>query len=81
MYYVESDNYMPVRGKEWYYHDMICYCLDMDIIKLENIKYAVKSSLLIPNCCYNKFIDCCYKNIGIKVNSRFIQRVETSNQI
>ena len=55
---------MPVRGNEWYYHDMICYCLDMDIIKLENIKYAIKSSLLLPKRYYNnKFIDYCYKNI------------------
>ena len=54
---------MPVRGNEWYYHDMICYCLDMDIIKLEDIKYAIKSPLLLPKRYYNKFIDYCYKNI------------------
>jgi hypothetical protein len=54
---------MPVRGNEWYYHDMICYCLDMDINKLENILYVIKSSLLLPKRYYNKFIDYCYKNI------------------
>ncbi len=54
---------MPVRGNEWYYHDMICYCLDMDIIKLEDIKYVIKSSSLLPKRYYNKFIDYCYKNI------------------
>ena len=38
LYYVETENYMPLRGNGWYYHNMICYCLDMDIIKLDNIK-------------------------------------------
>jgi hypothetical protein len=26
LYYVESDNYMPMRGNGWYYHNMIWYC-------------------------------------------------------
>ena len=54
---------MPVRGNEWYYHNMSCYCLDMDIIILKSIKYVIKSSLLLPKRYYNKFIDYCYKNI------------------
>ena len=54
---------MPLRGNGWYYHNMICYCLDMDIIKLDNIKYVIKSSLSLPKRYYNKFIDYCYKNI------------------
>jgi hypothetical protein len=37
LYYVESDNYMPLRGNGWYYHNMICFCLDNDIIKPDNI--------------------------------------------
>ena len=45
LYYVETDNYMPMRCNGWYYHNMVCYCLDNDIIKLDNIKYVIKSSL------------------------------------
>jgi len=63
LYYVESDNYMPLRGNGWYYHNMICYCLENNIIKLDNIKYVIKSSLTIKKNYYNKFIDHCYKNI------------------
>ncbi len=35
----------------------------MDIIKLENIKYVIKSSLSLSKRYHNKFIDFCYKNI------------------
>jgi len=63
LYYVESDNYMPLRGNGWYYHNMICYCIENNIIKLDNIKYVIKSSLTIKKNYYNKFIDYCYSNI------------------
>jgi hypothetical protein len=36
-YYVESDNYMPLRANGWYHHNMVCYCIENDIIKLDNI--------------------------------------------
>ena len=63
LYYVETDNYFPLRGNGWYYHNMICYCLENNIIKLDNIKYIIKSSLTIKKNYYNKFIDYCYNNI------------------
>ena len=63
LYYVESDNYMPLRGNGWYYHNMIWYCLENNIIKLDDIKFVIKSSLSLPRNYYNKFIDYCYKNI------------------
>jgi hypothetical protein len=47
LYYVESDNYMPLRGNGYYYHNMICCCIENIIIKLDNIKYVIKSSLTI----------------------------------
>ncbi len=34
-----------------------------DIIKLDNIKYVIKSSLTLKNDYYNKFIDYCYTSI------------------
>jgi hypothetical protein len=42
---------------------MIWYCLENIIIKLDNIKYVIKSSLSLPKNCDNKFIDRCHKNI------------------
>jgi hypothetical protein len=63
VYYVETDNYIPLRGNGWYYHNMIMYCLENSIIKLENIKYVAKSSLSLPKMYYNNFIDYCYDNI------------------
>ena len=63
LYYVETDNYFPLRCNGWYYHNMIWYCLENNIIKLDNIKYVIKSSLSLPSNYYNKFIDYCSKNI------------------
>ncbi len=54
---------MPLRANGWYYHNMVCYCLENNIITLDNIKYVVESSLSLPSNYYNKFIDYCYKNI------------------
>jgi 5-methylcytosine-specific restriction endonuclease McrA len=63
LYYVESENYMPLRCNGWYYHNMIVYCLQNDIIKLKDIKFVIKSSLTLKKDYYNQFINCCYNNI------------------
>ena len=63
LYYVESDNYLPLRGNGFYYHNMIWYCLENNIIKLDNIKYVIKSSLSLPRNYYNKFIDYVYNTL------------------
>ena len=63
LYYIESENYIPLRCNGWYYHNMVVYCLQNDIIKLENIKFVIKSSLTLKKDHYNKFIDYCYSNI------------------
>ena len=63
LYYVESDNYMPLRDNSWVYHNMVCYCLENDIIALDNIKYVIKSSLSLKKDYYYKFTDYCYTNI------------------
>jgi hypothetical protein len=73
---LNTDKYMPLRGNGnngWYYHNLICYCLDKDIIKLENIKYVIRSSLSLPKRYYNKLIEYCYKILKIIVNLRLIQ--------
>ena len=28
LYYIESDNYIPLRGNGWYYYPMVDYCLN-----------------------------------------------------
>ena len=63
IYYVETDNYLPLRGNGWYYYPMIDYCLTNNIIKEENIKYTVQSSMSIPANYFNEFIDYCYNNL------------------
>ncbi len=62
-YYVESDNYIALRANGWYYHNMVKYSLDNNIITHDNIKYEIISSLSIPSNYYNEFIEYCYTNI------------------
>ena len=63
LYYVETENILPLRGNGWYYHNMIDYCLENDIITKDNIKYTIQSSLTIPCNYYNKFIKYCDEHI------------------
>ena len=73
IYFVETDNYFPLRGNGWYSHAMIDYVLGKNIITKENISYVVYSSLTAPKDYFNKFIDYIYgMNDGyekLKVNS------------
>jgi 5-methylcytosine-specific restriction endonuclease McrA len=57
LYYVETDNYFPLHANGWYYHNMICYCIENNIIKLDNIKYVIKSSLTLKHDYFNGFIE------------------------
>ncbi len=41
---------------------MICYCLEKNIITLDNIKFVIKSTLTLKKDYYNKFIDYVYNN-------------------
>ena len=38
LYYIESDNYIPLRGNGWYYYPIVDYCLQQNIIKSDQIK-------------------------------------------
>jgi len=72
LYYVETAQYFPFRGFGWYSYPLIKYGLDNDLIKPEEIKYVVESSLEVPFDYYNKFIDYLYDNINeakLSVNS------------
>jgi hypothetical protein len=72
LYYVETAQYFPFRGYGWYSYPLIKYGLDNQLIKLDEIKYVVESSLEVPHDYYNKFIDYLYTNIDeakLSVNS------------
>ena len=64
LYYIESENYIPLRGNGWYYYPMVHYCLKHKLIEPYQIKYVVLASLSIPGNYYNKFIDYCYSKLG-----------------
>ena len=63
IYYVETKAYFPMRGNGWYSLPMIDYCLQNNIIKLDNIKYCVQCLVSIPANYYNEFIDYCYEKL------------------
>lgn len=62
-YYVETNNYMPLRGNGFYFYPTIKYCLKNNIIQPSDIKYCLISSMVTPHDHYNNFIDYCVENI------------------
>jgi 5-methylcytosine-specific restriction enzyme A len=63
LYYIETDSYFPLRGNGWYYHSLVQYCLDNNIITKNNIKYVIYSSSTVKHDYYNGFINYCNKHI------------------
>jgi hypothetical protein len=55
---------MPLRGNGWYYYPLVKLCLDENIIDHNDIKYYIKSSLVIKKDYFNGFIDWCKLNMG-----------------
>ncbi len=49
LYYIETDSYFPLRGNGWYYHSLVQYCLDNNIIIKKNIKYVIYSSSTVKH--------------------------------
>ena len=64
LYFVITDNYVPMRGNGWYSQPMIEYALEQNLIEEHNIKYALYSSISIPKDYYNDFIEYAYKTLG-----------------
>ena len=62
-YYVETDQYFPMRGNGLYSRPMIETCLKDKLITHDNIKYVVQSTLTIPPSYYNEFIDLCQASL------------------
>jgi energy-coupling factor transporter ATP-binding protein EcfA2 len=63
LYYIETDNYLPLRGNGWYYHSIVNYCLHHNIITRDQIKYVIKASSTIDHDYYNGFINYCNDKI------------------
>lgn len=58
-YYVETTNYLPMRGNGWYTYPTIKFCLKNKIIEHANIKYVILSSFTLKHDYFNEFIDSC----------------------
>jgi hypothetical protein len=63
LYYIESDNFFPLRGNGWYYHSLVGHCLDNSVITRNDIKYVIYASSTLKHDHYNGFIEYCNKNI------------------
>ena len=63
LYYIESDSYFPLRGNGWYYHSLVQYCLDNNIITRHDIKYVIYSSSTVKHDYYSGFINYCNDHI------------------
>jgi len=48
-YYVISDNYFPLRGNGWYSMPMVNYCLEQNIILIDDITMELKPSEIIKH--------------------------------
>ena len=53
LYYVETDQYFPMRGNGWYSHAMINYCIEKCLINVSDIKYVIYSGLSISKEYFN----------------------------
>ena len=62
-YYVETKNYMPLRGNGFYFYPTIKYCLELGIIEPSDIKYCLLSKVTTPHDYFNDFIDFTVANI------------------
>jgi hypothetical protein len=56
-YFVESNNYLPLRNNGWYYYGVVDYCLQKNLIQKSNIKYKFESSISLDGDHFNEAID------------------------
>lgn len=75
LYYVETQQYFPLRGNGWYYQPAIEYCLKQNLIEERDIKYVIYSSCNVPHDYFNEVIyqilDLC-KDIEPSIGKRAI---------
>ena len=62
LYFVKSSNYFPLRGNGWYSQAMITYCISINVITEEDIKYVVYSApeIAAPKDYFNDLFDFFY---------------------
>lgn len=68
MYYVETNNYFPLRGNGWYMYNMVQFCLDNVIIDEEKIIYKLIPSLTLPADYFKEFFEEVVATFGPKLN-------------
>jgi hypothetical protein len=56
-YYIETENYYPMRGCGWYGESTTKYCLENELIVLENIKLESISSESVDNTYFKKHVN------------------------
>ena len=61
-YYIETDNFFPLKGNGFYDADLIQYCIDECIIKENQIKYEYKSSHELKPKHFKTFVEAVYNN-------------------
>ena len=54
-YYIESENYYPLRGNGFYPYHLVKFCLENNIIQKSDIKYELKSSFTLPKDKFKQF--------------------------
>ena len=74
IYFIQSNNYFPLRCNGWYFKPMVDYCLENNTITHENIKYMVQAQLTIQSDNCNEFIEKCHNKLpedllNLSVNS------------
>lgn len=52
-YFIESQQYLPLRHNGWYYYGVVSYCLENKLIQKENIKFKFNSSLSLDGDYFN----------------------------
>jgi heat shock protein HspQ len=57
LFFVETDNYIPLRGSGWYSQPVVDYCLEEKLIAKSDIKFAVYATGSIKRNYFNEFID------------------------
>lgn len=62
-YYVETDQYFPMRGTRWYSEPMIRYALEEGLISKNDIKAQFIPGLTVAHDHYNSFIEHMYEKL------------------
>ena len=65
-YYIETNSSLPMHGNGLYSYPIVKYCLDLNLIKPEDIKYCCIASLQIESTHFNNFIHHCRETLDEK---------------